>query len=58
MEKLFEIYNKGAYNKVFRDDNSVDMVTVKNNLVTHKQIEMKNGRVYMRMKKRDLLSCS
>ena len=58
MEKLFEIYNKSSYNKIFSEDNSLNLIRVNNNIVTHKQVEMKDGRVYMRMKKRDLLSCS
>ncbi len=58
MEKLFELYNKSSYNKVFSDDNSLNLVKINNNIVTHKQIEKRDGRIFMRMKKRDLLSCS
>lgn len=58
MEKLFEIYNKNSYNKIYSEGDAINMVTVKNNFVLHKQIEQKNGRIFMRMKKRDLMACS
>ena len=58
MEKIFEVYNQSSYNKVFSEDNSLNLVKINNNIVTHKQVEMRDGRIYMRMKKRDLLSCS
>jgi uncharacterized surface protein with fasciclin (FAS1) repeats len=58
MEKLFAIYNQSSMSKVFSRDNALNQVKINNNIMTHKQIEMKNGRIYMRMKKRDLLQCS
>ncbi len=58
MEKIFEMYNQSAYNKLFSEENSLNIVKINNNIVTHKQVEMRDGRIYMRMKKRDLLSCS
>ncbi len=58
MEKLFEIYGDTSYNKVFSDETSLNHVRIDRNFVTHKQVERKSGKIYMRMKKRDLLTCS
>ncbi|MFW6230806.1 MAG: hypothetical protein ACOC32_02160 [Nanoarchaeota archaeon] len=58
MEKLFEIYGKQSYDKVISDNGAVNHIRVNNNIMTHKQVEIRDGRVYMRMKKRDLLTCS
>jgi hypothetical protein len=58
MEKIFEIYNKEAYNKIYSTENALNLVRVRNNFLVHSQIERKDGRLYMRAKKRDLLTCS
>ncbi|MFP4117624.1 MAG: hypothetical protein ACLFTR_01745 [Candidatus Woesearchaeota archaeon] len=58
MEKLFEIYGDSSYNKVFSEDGSLNHVRINKNVVTHKQVERRSGKIYMRMKKRDLLTCS
>jgi len=36
----------------FSDDGKQDFITVDGNIYTHKQIETRNGIVFMRMKKR------
>ncbi len=58
MEKLFEIYGDSGYSKVFSDECSLNHIKVDKNIVTHKQVERRSGKIYMRMKKRDLLTCS
>ncbi len=35
-----------------RDDNTLEYISVDNNVLTHKQIEFRQGLVFMRMKKR------
>ncbi len=60
MEKLFEVYGNTSYDKVYSDteNDSLNLIKVNKNIVTHKQVQRKQGRLYMRMKKRDLLTCS
>ena len=36
----------------FSDNDKLDYITVDGNIYTHKQIEIRNGIVFMRMKKR------
>ena len=36
----------------FSEDGKLDYITIEGNIYTHKQIEKKNGIVFMRMKKR------
>ena len=38
----------------FSDNDKRDYITVEGNIYTHKQIEVRNGIVFMRMKKRVL----
>ena len=38
----------------FSDNDKVDYITVDGNIYTHKQIENRNGIIFMRMKKRFL----
>ena len=40
--------------QLFSDDDKLDFITVEGNVYTHKQIEKKNGLVFMRLKKRIL----
>ena len=58
MEKLFEVFDDSSYNKIFSEDGSLNHIRIDKNIVTHKQVEMRSGKIYMRMKKRDLLTCS
>ncbi len=38
--------------QLFSDDEKIDFIDIDGNTYTHKQIERKNGLVFMRMKKR------
>ena len=40
----------------FSDDDKLDYITIEGRVYTHKQIEIRNGITYMRMKKRILKS--
>jgi len=40
--------------QTFSDNDKVDYITIDGNIYTHKQIETRNGLVFMRMKKRIL----
>jgi hypothetical protein len=40
--------------QLFSDNEKVDYVTIDGNIYTHKQIERRDGLVFMRMKKRFL----
>ncbi len=40
--------------QLFSDDEKLDFITIDGNIYTHRQIEKKNGLVFMRMKKRIL----
>jgi len=37
---------------IFSDNEKQDFITVEGNIYTHKQIETRNGIIFMRMKKR------
>jgi hypothetical protein len=37
---------------LFSDDGKKDFITVEGNVYTHKQVEIRNGLIFMRMKKR------
>ena len=40
--------------QLYSDDEKQDFITIEGNIYTHKQIETKNGIIFMRMKKRFL----
>lgn len=56
METLIELNQKGHYNRIFIENDTINSVTLKNKFLVHKQIERRNGFTYMRIKKRKALN--
>jgi hypothetical protein len=54
METMLELHKNDIYNKIFVDRDIIHSVVKKDNYVLHKEIERRNGFIYMRMKKESI----